>query len=183
MKIWYILVVKEALDFEKIVEAYLPAVFNFALRLVGSSAEAEDITQETFLKVWRNLAKFRPEGSIKPWIFAIARNTAFDFLRKKKAIPISFLAEEETTNPEDWLPDPDPLPDELFEKKETREALEKALSELRPEYREAVLLHLSEDLTFEEIAKIVGRPMNTVKSQYRRALAHLTKILSKPGHG
>ncbi len=161
-----------------LVSRYLASVYNFAYRMTRNKAEADDISAEVFLKVWKNLKKYNPDQSFKAWILSITRNTAIDHFRKRKAFSFSSLKNENTeTNFEDTIADTESLPDELFEQKELGVTLEDALSHLSPENRALILLHLNDDLTFEEIAEQLGKPMNTIKSQHRRALILLRKFL------
>lgn len=165
-----------------LVNRYVSPVYNLLTRLVGAEA-AEDLTQETFLKMWKGLPGYDLEKSFKTWLFAIARNTAIDYLRKKRPTLFSRLRNErdeenEKRNFEDTLPDSASLPDELFEKKELAERLEEALKALSLDERTIIILHESDELTFEEISEVVGEPMNTVKSRYRRALQKLRAALS-----
>ena len=74
---------------ELLIRRYLKPIYSFVYRYVGKAHDADDVTQDVFVKVWRNLKKFDREKSFKTWIFAIAKNTAFDHLKKKKAIPFS----------------------------------------------------------------------------------------------
>ena len=167
---------------EDIVKDYLGLVYSFVFRLTSNDGDASDITQEVFVKVWKNLGKFKSGQSLKAWILTIARNTAIDWLRKKKPILFSQLNrvdEDGDLRFEDNIKDKELLPDEVFAQGEMRAKLEKALGQLPLNQREVFLLHQEEGLTFEEIAKLVGRPMNTVKSQYRRALIALRQYLAK----
>ena len=165
---------KEDNDFEEIVREYLKPMYNFVFRLVGDREGAEDIAQETFLKVWRSLNKFDKNKSFKTWIFTIARNSAIDWLRKKKEIVFSELNTlsdaRESESFADKIMDTEDLPDEVFYRKELIVELEKALSEVRPDLKEIIILHHMEEMIFQEIAEVVGKPLNTIKSQYRRAL-------------
>lgn len=170
-------------DFNYIVKAFLKPLYNFVSRLVGRGEEAEDVVQEIFVKIWKNLPKF--EGEISPenrafktWVFKIARNASIDYLRKKKAIKFSDL-DGENESFESSIEDLEPLPDEVFSRKEIKKELEEAMSRIRPDFREIVILHYQEEMTFEEIGSVLGRPMNTVKSQYRRALEAMRKELLK----
>jgi RNA polymerase sigma-70 factor (ECF subfamily) len=156
-------------DFEVIMNRYLKSVYNFAFRLSGNEGEASDITQEVFIKVWKNIKKFDPDKNFKTWIFAVARNTTFDYLRKRKSI---YFSDEED------VADIEPLPDEIFIRKELGKELENALSKIRLDFREIILLRYTEELTFEEISEIVGKPLNTVKSHHLRALNTLRKLLT-----
>ena len=84
--------------FEKLLKRYLKSVYNFIYRLASDREVAEDLTQETFVKVWKNLRRFDQTKSFKVWIFTIAKNTAYDFLKKKKTIPFCCCTDEEVNN-------------------------------------------------------------------------------------
>lgn len=171
----------EAAAFDVLVHRYAPAVYRFVFRLVHDAPTAEDVAQETFLKVWKNLKRFDVEKPFKAWMFRIARNTAFDWLKKKRAFAFSELEGEdgETAGFEE-VADESPLPDELVLSRELQDELAAALDRLAPKARSIVLLHEVEDLTFQEIADACDEPLNTVKSRYRRALAELRKIVENP---
>ena len=156
-------------SFDELVKRYTRPVYNFCYRLTGGIQTAEDCTQETFIKVWKSLKKYDPEKSFRSWVFTIARNTTTDFLRKKKAIPFSNLSVDELRF-EDTVQDTADLPEAFLAKAEDRAFLEKLLDELSPESKSVILLHHQEGLTFDEIGTIMGKPMNTVKSWYRRAI-------------
>ena len=180
--------------FPALLSRYLKPVYNFAYRMTASKADAQDIAQETFFKAWRNLKKYRREKNFKTWLFAIARNTAIDYLRKRKDFTFSDLSarsgsgfggegEEGDNNFEDTLADLGPLPDEIIARAEDQKNMEELISKLSPAYREMLLLRYDSQFTFDEIGKILGKPLDTVKSQHRRALIELRKIIeSQPPH-
>lgn len=177
------LLAKEALDgddtaFERIVRRHLDPVFQFIFRLTGKTAEAEDLTQETFVKVWKKLKKYNPEQRFKTWLFTIARNTAFDFLRKKKITAFSEIETEEE-NFSESLKDPLPTPDEIFKKAESAEMLHKALVKIPLKQRAVLLWHYADGLTFQEIGDQLGESVDTVKSRGRRGLLMMKKILGQ----
>lgn len=145
--------------------------------MTGSKEDTEDITQETFIKVWQKLSKFDTNKNFKTWLFSIAKNTAIDKLRKKKSINFSSLNTDEDSDFESDLRDTEPLPDEMFTKNESAEVLMKALAQLSDNQKLIIHLHISEELTFEEISKIIDKPMNTIKSQYGRAILKLRGLL------
>ncbi|MDD4989275.1 MAG: sigma-70 family RNA polymerase sigma factor [Candidatus Pacebacteria bacterium] len=180
-------IIEQALEgdtnaFEILVQRHLKLVYNFVYQLSGNADEANDITQEVFVKIWKNLKKFDPKQNFRTWIFSIARNTTIDYFRKKKSIPFGDMEIGEDTSFEDSLADDEMLPDEVFEQKEIGTFLEKTLQTLSLEERTIILLHDKEDLTFEEMGKILHKPMNTVKSQYRRAIINFRKHIIKPRH-
>lgn len=165
-------------SFEDMVVEYTPLLFNFLGKIAGRE-NASDLTQETFIKIWKNLRKFDPKkASLKTWIYTIARNTAMDFLKKKKAVVFSELSEYENERVENIIED-SPLPDEMFETKENRELLKNLLENLPANYKMIILLYYEEELTFEEIAKIMNKPLNTIKSWKRRAILELKKDIVK----
>ncbi len=166
-------------SFDLLVSRHLKLVYLFIMRLVGNSGEVEDLTQETFVKVWKNLDKYDQRQDFKNWILKIAKNTTYDWFRKKKSVNFSDLTRMDEEKFEDTLPDPALLPDAIFAQKELGTHLTKALDMIAVPGRTILVLHLEDGLTFEEIAKIVDRPMNTVKSQYRRALLSLREFLLK----
>lgn len=163
-----------------LVARHLKPVLNFVYRLVGNRADAEDITQETFFKAWKNLKKYHNDKSFKTWIYTIAHNTAIDALRKRKEVVFSQFETEDGNALVDTLPDPEPLPNELFARIGDAENIDRVLKELPSAAREVVILRYHEDLTFDEIGRILDKPLHTVKSQHRRALIALKKLLDAP---
>lgn len=169
--------------FGEITNRHLRGVYSFALRLVGDSAAAEDIAQDTFLKAWKSLRTYDPSASkFKTWILRIARNTAIDHLRKKKHIPLSAFENETGANvlAETLAADEELAPQTLERLDDARE-LHEVLADLSPKNREILLLYYSNDYTFEEIARMLEEPTNTVKSRHRRALAALKELIA-PKH-
>jgi len=168
----------EALRF--LVERYLTPIYNFLLRYVHNSADAEDIAQETFVKVWRHLKRFDQNKKFKTWLFAIAKNTALDFLKKKKTLAFSDLINSDGDNPTiDNLSDPAPLPDELFDRADLATILDSALSKLPSVYRQVLELYYHEEFNLREIAEILDTSIDTIKSRHRRALILLRPLLVK----
>ena len=167
----------EEAAFSELVKKYLKPIYNFIFRFVYDRDIAEDLTQETFVKVWKNLKKYDPDKKFKTWIFTIAKNTTFDYFKKKKEIPFSSFADEEG---ESWLEnieDENFLPDEILERKNIAEELDKILQKLPPHYRAILILYYKEEFSLHEIAEILGEPYNTVKSRHQRGLNKLKKEL------
>ena len=176
----------EAEFLDVLIKRYLPMVYNFVLRLSGRSADAPDIVQDIFVKVWRKIESFDREKNFKTWLFTIAHRTVIDWFRKKKEKIFSALSGEEDLPFEDSLIDAEPLPDEIFSRAEERESLRRLISRLPEKYQTVVYLKYDEELTFEEISQVLEVPLNTVKSQYRRALLLLKDMLRnapKPSSG
>jgi RNA polymerase sigma-70 factor (ECF subfamily) len=167
--------------FSLLINRYISPLFNFTARLTNKN-DSPDIIQEAFIKAWKNLSRFQPgKASFKTWIFTITRNTATDFLRKKHSLLFSDLDRADGENTDSFsenIPDQDLLPDLALQKLQDSQFLNKTLERLRLDYREILVLHYQEDMTFEEIGKILDKPLNTVKSQHRRAILELRKILN-----
>lgn len=163
--------------FAKLLKKHLSSVYNFLYRLAGDRETAEDLAQETFVKVWKNLKNFDRNRSFKAWIFTIAKNTTFDYFKKKKEVAFSAFVDEEGESRFDEIADENILPDEILEQKDIAEELDIILQKLPLHYRAILLLHYKEDFTLSEIAEILNEPYNTIKSRHRRGLVALKKEL------
>lgn len=164
---------------ESLVDKYLSDVFRFALQLVKDESLAEDIAQESFVKAWNKLRTFDQDRDFRSWLFTVVRNTAMDHLRKKR-IEFNFSSFEDALGENNILnkvKDEQPLPDELLILAEDTEYVHKVLTELDSKYTDVLDLRYRENFTFEKIGKILKRPLHTVKSQHRRALAMLRRVL------
>lgn len=169
---------KKALEI--LISRYLNQVYGFTFYLTKNAADADDITQETFVKIWKNLKKYDPTKNFKTWILTIAKNTALDFFKKKKMLTFSdFINNNDDASLLETIPDPEPLPDEIFLKKDLAIELNKIIEQLPKTDQLIIKLHHQQELTFQEIAEIIGQPLNTVKSRYRRALIKLREMITK----
>lgn len=164
--------------FKHLINRYTSSIFNFTVRLTNKN-DAPDIVQDTFIKAWKNIKKFDfKKASFKTWIFTIARNTTIDSLRKKKSILFSEILDlEKDETFADNIPDENLLPDEALQKLEDTETLNMALEKLNPKYKEILILHYQEEMTFKEIGYILNKPLNTIKSIHHRTIKELKKIL------
>jgi len=164
--------------FRFLVEKYTSSIYNFTARRAGTE-NASDLTQEVFIKAWKKITAFNiAKASFKTWLFTIARNTTYDFLRRKK-IPTFTEAsnDQETETFIETIPDENILPDEVMQKLQDTENLNKLLDQLPINYKTVLVLHYQEELTFDEIGKVLGKPLNTVKSYHHRAITMLRKII------
>ena len=165
--------------FQELMRRHMSHIYNFSRQYVRTAEDAEDIAQDTFFKVWKNARTFKKGRAFKPWLFTIARNTALDFIKKKKAVVFSDLDDTENDlSFSDTLEDKEPSAHDLFESVENAAIIAEILEEIHPEHRSVLMLHYREEMTFDEIAVVVGKPMNTVKSWHRRALIKLRELLS-----
>lgn len=157
---------------------HIPGVFNFISRLAPRELDAEDVVQESFIKAWRNLKRFDQSRSFKTWLFTIAKNTLLDRIKAKKSIPFSFLDSADGESPLSIEPvDDRPLPDAALQLLESDKAASDLLDILDPGKRAVVVMHVLEDLSFRQIGEVLGEPLDTVKTRYRRAILALAKHL------
>jgi RNA polymerase sigma-70 factor, ECF subfamily len=163
--------------FSEIVKIYLKPLYNFVFRLTNDRDAAEDLTQISFVKAWRNMKRFDPERNFRTWLYAIAKNTTFDWFKKKKELPFSKFEDEKGGNALENISDDNILPDEILEKKNIAKELEKILEQLPTQYRAILLLHYKEGFSLHEIAEILGESYNTIKSRHARALIRLRMAL------
>jgi RNA polymerase sigma-70 factor (ECF subfamily) len=164
-------------SFERLLKKYLKPVYNFLFQLTHDQATLDDLTQVTFIKTWKNIRRFDQSRSFKTWIFSIAKNTAYDYFKKKKTAPFSFFEDDQGYNKLDEIEEDKILPDEMLERKNLFRELEKKLEVLPKNYRLILLMRYKDDLTLSEISDILGMPYNTIKSQHQRALLSLKKVL------
>jgi RNA polymerase sigma-70 factor (ECF subfamily) len=169
--------------FNEIVLRYKGKVYNFIYRMVHSASDAEDLTQETFLRAYTSIHSFQSRASLNTWLFRIATNLCIDYSRKQKKVAgrTTSLAQEpdegeaETTRD---IPDVAFDPQRLLLNKELGARLDEALRQLPAKLRTVVLLHDIEGLPYEEVATIACCPLGTVKSRLFNARMALREKLS-----
>ncbi len=162
--------------FDELLRRYLEPIFRFLRRLTGRREEAEDLAQEVFLKLWKNLGKFQADDILKSWLFQVAYNVFIDWTRKKKSAVFSDFDTEEGNGILDNLADVENLPDQAAILKESGEKLAVLVAKLPLLSQSILVMHYREGLSFEEIGRILKLPLNTVKSRYRRALIKLRSL-------
>jgi RNA polymerase sigma-70 factor (ECF subfamily) len=162
--------------FRELVERYSAAIYNLALRLLRDPMEAENVTQEAFLRVIISLDRMRLDLPFKPYLFRIAMNLCFDYLRMKR--PVLF-SESETVN--DIVEDVPEMIDRI-EKDELRSQMHTMIGTLPDHYRAVVVLRYNEDFSYEEIAQALNLPLNTVRTHLRRAKEQLKLKLEREWH-
>lgn len=173
----------EIAAFESLMTAYENRVYTLALRSMGSAQDAADITQEVFLRTWKNLDSFRGDSSFSTWLYRVTSNLCIDFARKRAAeggmasiddaesLAASIADTSRTIQPE-----------QAIENQELREELQYALAQLSEEHRKVVLLRDVAGLAYIEIARTLGIEEGTVKSRLARARSALRKILLERGN-
>jgi RNA polymerase sigma-70 factor, ECF subfamily len=159
---------------DQVVREHSARVYRLAYRLSGNAQDAEDLTQETFVRVFRSLADFSP-GTFEGWLHRITTNLFLDMVRRRQRIRFDALPEDT-----ERLPGTAPSPEQVYADTHLDPQVQAALDALSPEFRVAVVLCDIEGLTYEEIAATLGIKLGTVRSrihrgrvQLRQALAHL----------
>lgn len=158
--------------FDALLARYQNRLYRYLVRLTANPAAAEDLFQETWLKVITRIHRYDERRPFEPWLFSVARNLAIDHLRK--ATPESLDEPSEGGEPKIarlGTEEPDSL--ERMLERERLGLLERKLKELPALYREALSLRFEEEMTFEEIAEVFSAPVSTVKSRVQRALSTL----------
>ena len=178
----------DARAFEALVRRHRQAVFVFILRFTGQRARAEDVLQETWLKVVRGAADYQPRAKFTTWLYTIARNLCVDSARKESYRQTASLDAPPTGAPQgegralgEALPDGGALPDRGAFNHQVRPLLERALQTLPEEQREVFILREFSGVPFKEIAQVTGVSENTVKSRMRYALEGLRRRLAELG--
>jgi len=165
--------------FSEFVDAYEKKAINFALRMLKDEHEAQDATQDAFLKAYDKIHSFRQSSSFSTWFFTILNNVCLDILRKRKRADIVSInkTNSETDEYEIQIEDTSPGPYESLEKKSAIKVLEDALSKISDEHRAIIILRDINGLEYEEISKILNISLGTVKSRLSRARISLRKVL------
>ena len=163
---------------ETIVRQYNTRIYNLAYRYTGKFDEAEDLTQEIFLKVYRTLNTYRPEsGALVTWMARVGRNHIIDHYRKFKTEKSQTDSLEVEYDKAEENPDRFRSPVQALEQRELSERIHRSLLRLSGELREAVILRDLEEFTYEEIADMLKVPVGTVKSRINRGRAELARLL------
>lgn len=173
----------ELTAFEEIVKIYEQQIYSFVFRMVGNKSDAEDLTQEAFLRLYLHIDEYNPDKNFEAWLYTITRRIVYDWLRKKKSSRETFVLDDPNSNSSKVLSQ------DGSEKniKRTEEDISKiidienALSHLSPNYREVLLLFYWEGYSYAEISEIIDVPLNTVKTLIRRAKVSIKDIYYRGG--
>jgi RNA polymerase sigma-70 factor (ECF subfamily) len=170
--------------FRELIGRYQRPVFSLIVRLVRDREQAEDLAQDTFIKVLNALDRYDPSYKFSSWIFKIAHNTALDHLRKKQPELLSLdgsphaATEAEAEASSFTAVSATETPEEFTASREMGEVIERAIGRLRPDYRTAILLWHVEGRPYEEIAQVMELPLGTVKTFIHRARNELRQELA-----
>ena len=176
----------DASAWEEIVRLYNRRIYNLCYRFTNSPDDAQDLTQDVFIKVYRTLGSYDVEkGAFTTWLTTLTRNLLVDHFRRSKqdritdSIDGTSREEEDALSMSDRLEDPRPSPDDRLASKEAQKMVQTALARLSPELREAVILRDLQDMDYKEIAGTLRVPEGTVKSRINRGRMELARLLSR----
>ncbi len=168
----------DSVAFEQIVSKYEKLVYSICYRMFNNREDAMDCTQDTFIKVFKNMEKSIGKGSFKSWICTIATNTCLDELRKrnkKKIVSIDAHFNDDTDNVKMEIPDTDPTPLDTLLNTESASILKEAINSLSEEDRAIIILRDIEGLSYDDIATSLNLSLGTVKSRLSRTRKKLQK--------
>ncbi len=176
----------DAAAWEQLVRQQSRRVYNLCYRFTGSAADAEDLAQEVFVKIFRTLASFDPDkAAFTTWMTTVARNLLVDHYRRSRqdretdSMDAAPAGEPEGPRLGDRIEDPGPGPEERVRVQEKQQRVHQALQQLSPELREAVVLRDLQDMDYKEIAAALGIPQGTVKSRINRGRGELARALAR----
>jgi RNA polymerase sigma-70 factor, ECF subfamily len=176
----------DAVAWEEIVQRYHRRIYNVCYRFAGDADNAQDLTQEVFIKMYRTLSTYDSgKGAFMTWVTTITRNLLVDHFRKTKGDRLTDSLDEPISDHEDAQPlssqiaDSARPPDAQVASRETRDMVHFALQKLSPELREAVILRDLQDMDYREIATVLRVPEGTVKSRINRGRAELARLLQR----
>lgn len=170
--------------YRELVRRYERPIFSLIYRMVRNREQAEDLSQETFVKALNAIESYRPEYKFSSWIFKIANNVSIDHLRRRELDTLSLDGSPHALTPEAiqasalQLGDRQETALEELEAKELGGEIEQAIATLRPEYRACILLRHAEGRPYEEIATMLDLPLGTVKTYIHRARGELRQALA-----
>jgi RNA polymerase sigma-70 factor (ECF subfamily) len=171
--------------YDELVRVYSASIYHVAYRMLGDAADASDVVQDIFLKIFRNIGGFKGEAALKTWIFKIAFSEILNRLRWwKRRHRFATLSLDEQPNgngnpASDYVADSGPSPEEILQAKERENAIQQALWRISNEHRSILVLRDIEGFSYNEIADVLGISMGTVKSRLARARADLKKSLMR----
>ena len=169
--------------YDELVRIYHASIYHVAVRMLDDPGEAADITQDIFVKVFRNIARFKGEAALKTWIYRIAFSEILNrlrwFRRRYRHSTVSLDDTDSNGNGAIQVKDEHPTPDAILESRERENAIQEAIWKLSSPHRSIIVLRDIEGFSYGEIAEVLGISIGTVKSRLARARADLKKCLMR----
>ena len=176
----------DAAAWEEIVKQFNRRIYNICYRFAGSADDAEDLTQEVFIRIYRTLSSFDSDkASFNTWVTTVTRNLLVDHFRKTKNERLTDSMDAPQGDQDDGqalsekIEDKGLTPDQRVQKQQTQQMVQEALTRLSPELREAVILRDLQDMDYKEIAQALKVPEGTVKSRINRGRTELARLLQR----
>ena len=176
----------DASAWEELVRQQNRRIYNICYRFTGSASDAEDLTQEVFIRLYRTMSSYEPDkGSFTTWLTTLTRNMLVDHFRRTRqerltdSMDAAPAADEDAPTLSEKIEDRAPSPDARLASKETQRMVQQALQKVSPDLREAVILRDLQDMDYKDIALTLKVPEGTVKSRSNRGRAELARLLSR----
>lgn len=166
-------------SYQKIYDAFARKVLNFIYRMVSSVEEAEDLTQETFIAVYKKLGSLKDNDKFEPWLFRIARNFVYQRYRARSPASVPIDALDEEGKPVTQLIDQRKNPDEAYQAGELEDVVQKEIDNLPEKYREVFVLSAIQHLSYQEIADITDRSLPSIKTDIHRARLEIRRRIKE----
>lgn len=171
--------------YRELVKRFERPVYSLIVRMVQDPATAEDLAQEVFVKAFRRLNTYDPQWKFSSWLFKIAHNTTIDHLRRgvPETVPLEAEADDKGSLSAVLADETVEDPRAKAERRDLGRSLERAISSLRPEYRQAVLMFYAHGASYQDICEVTGLPLGTVKTNLHRARKELAQAMTSLGWG
>lgn len=167
--------------FQSLVERYARSLYGYARRLTGNDADAEDIAQETFVRLHKNLKKLQLDRPLKPWLFRVCTNLCRNLAKRKKSLLFTQLEdasdEQEGIAFIETIADAKPTPEARLVQSSQKQEVRSAVQRLPHKYQVVIALYYFEGLSYEEMAEALSLPVNTIRTHLKRAKEHLHSSL------
>jgi RNA polymerase sigma-70 factor (ECF subfamily) len=174
---------KDSAAFDALIKRHQRTVHAMLYKMAPDWNDTADLAQEAFIRIWRGIDRLQNPRAFKSWMVQIVTNLFYDELRKRPrqvtllSLDAPINGDDDENSPSRDLPDPAAQPDEVYDRKDVRQTVEKAISTLPRQFRTAIVLREIEDLPYDEIAKITNTDIGTVKSRISRARTKVQQLL------
>ncbi len=171
--------------FEELIKNYEKIVYNIAYKMLNNSEDAKDISQEVFIKIYRNLSKFDGKSLFSTWVYRITMNTCIDELRKRKGKEVYSMDEDiekEESSIKKQFVDEKGTPEDFYISREKQQEIINSINMLKDEHKQIIILRDINGFEYTQIAQILGISLGTVKSRIARARIQLKNLISNREH-